>query len=275
MGAFEPMKNEGMDLKSVSFSRRHQTVLNGINLEIKPGEMVGLIGPNGAGKSTLLKLLIKLLRPSSGQISFGGTDLRHWKQDDLAQALAYLPQNPKIESAFTCKEVVLMGRYARLSRFSGLSKRDTAIAETAMRETGTQPFSGRPFNTLSGGEQRRVLLARALAQEAALLLLDEPTASLDLRYQLLLLEFVQSLAKKGRAILIALHDLDLAARFCNRLVLLHQGRIIVDGIPESVLTPENLARVYGVHVEVSRHPSSKRLSVIPISVTQTQNIERV
>ncbi len=262
------MKNEGMCLQSVVFQRGNQRVLSEIDLKIEPGEMIGLIGPNGAGKSTLLKLLIKLLKPNSGRIYFKGQDLADWKQVDLAQAVSYLPQNPVSESEFTCKEVVLMGRYARLSRFAALSKHDDAIADAAIQETGAGSFSGRAFNALSGGEQQRVLLARALAQEADLLLLDEPTASLDLRYQLLLLDLLQSLTLRGRTVVIALHDLNLAARFCTRLILLHQGQIVADGTPESVLTPEYLQRVYGVRAEVSFHVPSKALSVVPISISE-------
>ncbi len=262
------MKNEGMSLQSVVFKRGNLKGLDGINLEIKPGEMIALIGPNGAGKSTLLKLLIKLLKPVSGRIHFEGQNLEDWKQVDLAQSVSYLPQNPVSESEFTCKEVVLMGRYARLSRFAVLSKQDDAVAKAAMQETGTLSFSGRSFNALSGGEQQRVLLARALAQETDLLLLDEPTASLDLRYQLLLLDLVQSLTLRGRTVLIALHDLNLAARFCSRLILLHQGKIVADGTPELVLTPEHLQRVYGVRAEVSFHARSKALSVVPISISE-------
>jgi len=269
------MTHQDTRLQAVSFYRDHQKILTGIDLKIRPGELIGLIGPNGAGKSTLLKLLIKLLKPQAGEIYFEDRPLSGWKQHELAQRIAYLPQNPVSESAFTCKEVVLMGRYTRLSRFAVLSKKDEAAAMIAMRETGSAAFADRPFHALSGGEQQRVLLARALAQEAALLLLDEPTASLDLRYQLLLLELVQSLAKRGQAILIALHDLNLAARFCSRLILLHAGRIVADGLPEAVLTPEHLEGVYGVRTAVSSHAASNTLSVMPISVTERQDMPYV
>ncbi len=253
-------------LKGVSFSRDRGPILDNINLQIARGEMIGLIGPNGAGKSTLLKLLVKILKADSGEIQFEGEAFSTWDQKALAQKIAYLPQNPTFEAGFTVFEIVLMGRYARLSRFQRISRKDEATAEAAMKKTETLPFSDRLFTALSGGEQQRVLLARALTQEASVLLLDEPTASLDLYHQLSFFQLLTSLVKEGKTVLFAIHDLNLAARFCERLILLHQGQVVADGFPQAVLTPIHLQSVYGISAEISHNPTINRLSVLPLSI---------
>lgn len=258
--------HQQITLKGVSFSREGRSILDNIDLQLGQGEMVGLIGPNGAGKSTLLKILIKILNANCGEIQIEDEPLSSWPQKALAQKMAYLPQNPSFEAGFTAFEIVLMGRYARLSRFQSISIKDESIAEAAMKKTETFLFVDRLFTALSGGEQQRVLLARALAQEATVLLLDEPTASLDLHHQLSFFQLVTSLVKEGKTILLAIHDLNLAARFCERLILLHQGKIIADGVPEVVLTPTHLQEVYGISAEITLNPKINRLSVLPISI---------
>ena len=257
-----------MKIKSLSFSRNGRTVLNTIDLEIKKGEILGLIGPNGAGKSTLLKLLMKLLKPSGGSILLEGRPLANYKQQLLARRLAYLPQSPSPESPFTCLEVVLMGRYAGLKRFETLHKEDMRIAREAMVQTETADFAMRAITELSGGEMQRVLLARALAQGADYLFLDEPTANLDPHYQLGLLKVLDSLAKKKKvAVMLAIHDLNLAARYCQRLALLHKGSILADGPPESVLSPSTLQSVYRITAEVFRHQATAQLCVLPLWIS--------
>lgn len=258
--------NNGITLKKVSFFRNGRPILKGIDLQIKGGELIGLIGPNGAGKSTLLKLMMKMWKPTEGSIVLNQQELDEWTQKMLARQLAYLPQNPVFESAFTCKEVVMMGRYAHLDRFERESAEDEVIAREAMARTETTHLRDRLITELSGGERQRVLLARTLAQEAQLILLDEPTANLDPHYQLDLLNLIESLVEKGFTVMMAIHDLSLAARYAHRLVLLHQGRIMADGDPEAVLTPDYLRSVYGIEAEVSRHPRTGRLSVIPIKL---------
>lgn len=257
---------DGISLESVSFSRNGTPILNRLTLKIGRGEMIGLIGPNGAGKSTLLKLLIKLITPSSGDLHFETKPLKEWKQRELIHRIAYLPQDPMLESGFTCLEVVLMGRYARRGRFEGLSAQDQSAANKAMQQTETAPFAARLFSSLSGGERQRVLLARALAQEADFFLFDEPTASLDLQHQLHFFQLITARVKEGLTVLLAIHDLNLAARFCKRLILLHQGLLIADGSPETVLTPAHLQSVYGVTAEIGSHPKTNTLSVLPLSI---------
>lgn len=270
-----PHEREGTALEKVSFSRGKKGILNGIDLQIGKGEWVGLIGPNGAGKSTLLKLLIRTLIPASGTILLDGKPLAQWSRKGLARRVAFLPQSPSLESPFTCREVVMMGRYARLGRFEPESAKDYQIAEGAMEETKTAHFADRPVTDLSGGERQRVLLARTLAQvaqeigrppEAKLLLLDEPTANLDPQHQLGILDLLTSVVEKGVGILATFHDLNLAARYCRRLILIYQGRVIADGTPQEVLTEQNLREVYGIEAEVALHPTLHYPVVTPLSI---------
>lgn len=271
MGQAAPLEQsadgtDGIALSKVSFFRGKKEILRDIDLRIVKGEAVGLIGPNGAGKSTLLKLLMRLLTPASGTIFLEGKPLAAWSRKALARQIAYLSQSPPLESPFPCREVVLMGRYARLGRFEPESEKDYEIVRRAMAETDTASFAGRPVTDLSGGERQRVLLARTLAQEARLLLLDEPTANLDPQHQLGILDLLGAVVEKGIGILATFHDLNLAARYCRRLVLLHQGRIVAQGRPDEVLTPPRLKQVYGIETEIMVHPVHRHLMVIPLSV---------
>ncbi len=260
------MSNEGITLNRVSFSRNGKPILKEIDLQIKRGELIGLIGPNGVGKSTLLKLMMKIWTPTGGSIVLNQQKLEGWTQKMLARQVAYLPQNPVFESAFTCKEMVMMGRYPHLNRFQAESAEDDLIVREAMAQTETAHLLNRLITELSGGERQRVLMARTLAQEAQIILLDEPTANLDPHYQLDLLNLIESLIEKGFTVMMAIHDLGLAARYAHRLVLLHQGKIVSDGHPEAVLTHDHLQSVYGIEAEVSRHPKTGRLFVVPIKL---------
>jgi iron complex transport system ATP-binding protein len=258
--------SEGIAIQKVSLSRKGRPILNQIDLKVGAEELIGLIGPNGAGKSSLLKLLMKLLTPTDGATFLDGKDLKEWNHRDLARRVAYLSQSPSLDSNFPCREVVLMGRYAHLGRFERESPRDYEIAREAMRRTATSALADRPVTELSGGELQRVLLARTLAQEAKYLLLDEPTANLDPQHQLGVIELVASLVEKGLSVVMALHDLHLAARYCQRLILLHQGEVIADGAPQAVLTEQNLRRVYGIEAEITMHPTLHYPVVTPLSV---------
>lgn len=221
-------------------------LLHGVSLEARRGELLGLVGPNGAGKSTLLRCISGLLRRASGDVSIDGVNIDALTPNLMARKAAYVPQGAPNTFGFTALEVVMMGRYARMGRFAVESANDRRKAQEAMARTETEQFANRVVNTLSGGERQRVFLARAIAQEAPILILDEPTANLDVQHQLKVLELVSSLVREGMTAIAAVHDLPLAARFCHRLVLLHNGRILAEGRPEAVLTSANIESAFGV-----------------------------
>lgn len=220
-------------------------VLHGIDLSVSAGECVGLIGPNGAGKSTLM-------RAALGLVAAGGrSNLAAMPRAERARTAAWLPQARQIAWGMTVAEVVALGRTPHLRPGGGLTADDHAAIAHAMQETGVAAFAGRDARRLSGGEQARVLLARALAQTAPIMLADEPIAGLDPEHQIAAMEIFASHAQKGGLALVALHDLGLAARWCTRLVLVDQGRIVADGEPSAVLTRDRLAAVYGIETYVA------------------------
>lgn len=232
-----------------------RSVVRDVSLSLQRGEVLGIVGPNGAGKSTLLKALCGLWPIASGMVTLDEQPLSHYRSRQVAQHIAILPQAAAFEAAFTVREVVLMGRNPYLGRFEVESAADRQIADDALRATDTFIFADRLITTLSGGERQRVFLARALAQTPSVLLLDEPITSLDVRHQLDLLMLMRRLAHdRELAVMVALHDLSLAAHFCDRLILLHQGEIIAEGPPADVLTPPNLARAFQIAAQVYADP---------------------
>ena len=230
-----------------------QTLL-GVSLDARGGEVLGLLGPNGSGKSTLIRLMCGALRPRSGEVLLSGAPVSALRPRALARALSLVPQSATPPEGFTALDVVLMGRHAYIPRLGRESGRDVEIARAAMERTGVEALSERQTHSLSGGEWQRVLIARALAQEAGVLLLDEPVANLDIRYQLEILRLLRALAGEGRAVVLVMHDIDLAARFCDRLAVLRKGRLYADGSPAAVFTPAMLREVYGVSGVVQRDP---------------------
>lgn len=253
-----------LEAQQVTFSFNETPVLDQVDLRLEPGVIVGVIGPNGAGKSTLVRLLSRLLTPASGRIQLNGHDLARWRPADLARMLAVVPQDPELPPSFTAWEMVLMGRSPHLGWMGKESQRDRAVVRRAMEETRTWQLAGRFISQLSGGERQRVVVARALAQEPRVLLLDEPTAHLDINHQVETLSLISRLVReRGLAALAIFHDLNLAAQYCDELVLLHQGRVVAQGLPQQVLTPPLLRRVYGTEVTVISHPASGLPLVFP------------
>jgi iron complex transport system ATP-binding protein len=220
--------------------------VRGCDLHVRRGEAAVLIGPNGAGKSTLLRALCGLEREASGEVwvedrPLSGADLR-----ERARRLAYLPQNGRIEWGLTVREVVSLGRHPHHSGFGPLTARCKEAVDRALEETDLLPLAGRRASALSGGETARVLLARALAVEAPALLVDEPVAALDPHHQLLMMEILRARARQGGAVLMVLHDLALATRFADRIVVMHEGRILADGTPEEALSAPVLETAYAI-----------------------------
>src|SRR5450432_2112684 len=250
------------EASGVGFGYGARSVFRDVGFAVGPGELVALCGPNGAGKSTLLRLLLGLHVPSSGVVRLGGVPVETLSRRQIARRAALLPQDAPIDLPLTVREAVALGRLPHLDRFQPESADDAAAVARALEATDTAELFDRPVAELSGGERHRVHLARALAQEAPLLLLDEPTAGLDLAHQLQALDLLRATVDDGRGALVALHDLSLAARCCDRMILLAGGRIRADDSPVAVLTPEALAQVFGVRAEV-RLDSEGRPFVVP------------
>lgn len=225
-------------------------VLRGVGLEVKPGEVVGLVGPNGSGKTTAVRVASRALAPIEGSVRVAGVDPYSSSAREAARRMAVVPQDLQIAFPFTVLDTVLMGRTPYTSAWGGGDAEDWALAREAMIVAQVQHLADRELSALSGGERRRVTLAQALAQDAPVLLLDEPTTHLDLRHVLDLLGIVRGLAERGRAVLAVLHDLNVAAETCDRLVVLDGGRVVASGTPERVLTGELLRDVYDVEGEV-------------------------
>lgn len=226
-------------------------IVRDISLHVAPGEFVGLLGPNGSGKSTLLRMIYRALRPGAGRVLHGGRDVWQGSARDNARAMAVLAQESGGDFDLRVRDVVLMGRIPHQSPFARDSEDDFALVAQALARVRADGLAERRFATLSGGEKQRVLMARALAQQAPLLVLDEPTNHLDVRHQFELMNLVRGL---GLTTLAALHDLQLAAHYCNRLYLLQGGALVAQGAPADVLTPEAIARVYGVRALVRPNP---------------------
>lgn len=249
------MANPLIKLENVWFTYTEAPVLKNINLEIQQGEFLGIIGPNGCGKTTLLRLISGVLNQDSGKIYLNGKEINKWKRKEIAQIVGVVPQESYIPFAYTVKEVVMMGRTPHLSLLQLEGKKDLEIVKKAMELTEIEQFANRYLDTLSGGERQRVLIARALAQEPQILLLDEPTLHLDLYHQVEILDLVKTLNNKhGITVLFITHDLNLAAIYCQRLILLSEGELVCSGSPEEVIKEEIIQKVYKTKVAISRHP---------------------
>jgi iron complex transport system ATP-binding protein len=228
--------------------------LGPVSLRVDAGDCCGIVGPNGAGKSTLLRLMAGLLKPKTGRIELDSDALAALSSRERARKIAFLPQRVAIDADFTVREVVLMGRFPHRSMGLFDSAEDNAIVESAMADTQTLEFADRPMETLSGGEAQRVHIAAALAQQPRVLLLDEPTASLDIQHQLAVFEILRGQAAAGIAVVVVTHDVNFAADFCNKVLLLDNGKAVACGPPAEVISPEMLAPVYGVELAAVAAP---------------------
>ncbi|MCJ7514602.1 MAG: ABC transporter ATP-binding protein [Dehalococcoidia bacterium] len=255
-----------LQLDNVSLGYDKQTVLRNISFEARPGEMLGIIGPNGSGKSTLIKGITRLIQPSRGKIFLNGSDVSGINRRELAQLVAVVPQNPTLPEPFTGLEVVLMGRTPHLGLLRYEGKKDLAIVKSSMEATHTLAFAERRVGELSGGERQRLTIARALAQEPKIILMDEPTANLDINYQIETLDLVRRLCRKKKLIVVlTLHDLNLASQYCDSLVALSNGTIYCQGIPQAVINAQTIKDVYGAEVYVYPHPVNKLPATLIIS----------
>lgn len=239
-------------------------VLERVDLSARKGELIGIIGPNGSGKTTLLRAIARIVKPRTGAILLDGGDMMQMKEKEFSQLVASVPQDTTVHFDFRALDVVLMGRNPHLGRLELESEKDLEVARRCMELTKCWHLAERPIRELSGGERQLVIIARALTQEPKVLLLDEPTSHLDINYQITIMELLKHLAKvEGLIIIAVIHDLNLAARYCDRLVLLHKGQILAMGSQQEVLTAENIKRSFGADVIVKRHAITNQYYVAP------------
>ena len=257
-----------IEVKDLEFSYRERKVLRSVSLKIGPGEFIGIMGPNGSGKTTLLRCLTNFLRPQSGEVLVDGTPVTDRTPRDVARHFAVVPQTSSTDFPFTVLDIVMMGRIPHAGgSFGGYTRHDLAKVREAMARTNTLQFERRPFGALSGGERQRVIIARALAQEPKALLLDEPTIYLDISGQIEVMDLVRRIGREqGMTVVAILHDVNLAARYCDKIVLLSQGSVEAVGPPAEVLTAELLQSVYGVDVAIRKDPMTNSIYVMPRSV---------
>ncbi len=243
-----------------------ETVIKGVSFTIKKGEFIGIIGPNGSGKSTLLRLMSRVLVPQQGAIDFSGANINQMDLKELARQVAFVSQDTLINFSFSVFEIVLMGRIPHLKRLQSETRQDLAKAEHALSLTDTLGIKEKGVDEISAGERQRVIIAKALAQEPALLFLDEPTSHLDIGHQVQVLDLLKKLNRQDQlTIVMVLHDLNLASEYCSRIILLDEGKIFKDGTPEEVLTYQNIESVYKTVVIVNKNPLSSKPYVVLVS----------
>ena len=239
------------DIQAVSFAYGQRAALRDVSLNLNPGVFYGIVGPNGCGKTTLLDLLTRHLRPETGAIRYRGKELARYSKKALAKEVALVPQNFYINFPFTAGEVVMMGRYPHIPRFSGPSAEDVRVVNEIMARTDTEAFAGRFVTELSGGERQRVIFARALAQNTPVLILDEATSNLDIRHALSLLGLTAGkVAGEGRTVIAVFQDINLAAAYCGEIIFMQDGRIAAKGPTDEVLRPETIRAVFGVEAKI-------------------------
>lgn len=257
--------NAAVQIENLSFKYDTDQVLKDIDVEIPKGSFVGILGPNGSGKTTLLKNICNILKPDNGKILVNNKNVSNIKYRELAKIIAVVHQTSEIQFQFSVFDVVLMGRFPYLSRFQSEGKKDIEIAKEAMLSTGTWELRDKSINEISGGERQRVMIARALTQQPEILILDEPISHLDIKYQIGILDLCKKLNVENQiTVIMTLHDINLAGRYSDYLILLDKGRIKVMDIPEKVLTQENISNVYDIEVDIFKRNGDKTPYIIPV-----------
>ena len=250
-----------LSMENLTIGYGHKTVIRDLSATVETGELIGIIGCNGAGKSTLLKTIRGLLPAQTGEIRYYGRKLEDYAEKELARKVAYLQQQVQTGFGYTGMDIVLTGRYPYMKWWESENEYDRKLAADCMAYTGTLDLADRPVTQVSGGQKQRILLAKVLAQQTPLLFLDEPTTGLDMVYREEIFRFTKALAEKGKTILMVVHELDLAAKYCSRILLLGEGRLLADGAPEEVFTEEILSRAYSADVSVVQNPLNGFLEI--------------
>ncbi|MEH7385072.1 ABC transporter ATP-binding protein [Bacillus sp. JJ1521] len=247
-----------LQVENINFSLDEKQIIEDMNLYVSEGEFVGIIGPNGSGKSTLLKNIYRALKPDSGVVFLDGENITKMNPKTAAKKIGVVGQENVVPFDFKVEEIIAMGRSPYKGFFDGDSKQDKEIVANAIQQIGMSQMGKRNFSNLSGGEKQRVLLGRVLAQQTELLLLDEPTNHLDIQHQLQIFDLIKGL---GVTVLSAIHDLNLAAIYCDRLYVVKDGRMLMAGTPEEVLRPESIYEIFGVRSDVTIHPVTKKVAI--------------
>jgi iron complex transport system ATP-binding protein len=243
-----------LETKNIHFAYNTHNVIKNVSLSLGKGEFAGIIGPNGAGKSTILRILCGILRPKKGVVLLFSENLDVIGQKQMAQKIAFVPQETHFALDFSVEDIIRMGRFPYLRAFQRERKEDIQAAEHALEYARVTEFRKRLINSLSSGERQRVVIARALAQQPEILLLDEPTSHLDLHHQYAIMELLKKLNSEGLSIIIVNHDLNLASLYCQRLILMHKGEVYTEGTPQSLINVDILKKVYQIEVKIIKHP---------------------
>jgi len=259
----------------LSYSCGDKEILSSINLSLYPGELVGLVGANGSGKTSLMRHLSGFLQAASGTVLLEGQPMAHWGNRERARRLAFIPQKQSTEFPFTVAELVAMGRYPYRSWLTGHDPAGSLVVRRALERTGVAELAERSIATLSGGELQLVVFARALAQQTDILLLDEPSASLDMGHEHAMFSMMRRLAREGLSVCTVIHNLNTAAEYCDRLVLLHEGRVVAEGLPSAVLTAQTVERYFGAQVRIGQNEASGSIMLQHIPDRQTNSGKRV
>lgn len=253
-----------LSVENLKFGYKKELVLKDISFKIKKGEFVSIIGPNGSGKSTILKLLNHLYSPKIGEILIEGKNINSFRRKDLARKMALVPQDTFLDYEFTVEDVVLMGRHPHKKRFHKDNEDDLRIVEEALELTNTTDLRDKLINEISGGERQRVIIARALAQNPSIILLDEPTSHLDINHQIEILNLLKKLnEEKDTTIIVVIHDINLASRYSDNLILVHEGEIMDIGSPEKVITEKNIKEIYNLDVIIEKNPFTNKIFLTP------------
>ena len=255
------MSQAVIEIKNLTIGYGERHVVSDVNASIHEGEIVGIIGRNGAGKSTLLKTIRGLLPKHSGEVTYLGKKLEEYNEKELACKVAYLQQHVEVGFGYTGQDIVLAGRYPYMKWYESESEADKQLALDCMDYTGTLELADKPVTEVSGGQKQRILLAKVLAQQTPILFLDEPTTGLDMVYQEEIFRFAKELAQMGKTILMVVHELNFAAKYCSRILLLGEGKLLADAPPEKAFTEELLSRAYDADIQVTRNPLNNNLEI--------------
>ena len=252
-----------IEINDLVFSYNRNLILNKISFKVEDAEILGILGPNGSGKTTLLNVINGILKKDGGEILIKGKKIEKYSRKELARIMGVVPQDMVPAFDFSVFEIVSMGRYPHLGIMEPLSTKDEKIIFDALKKTGTFDLKNKSITEISGGERQRVFIARAIAQDPEMILLDEPTSNLDIRYQIEILEIIEQMRSRGKTILMSMHDVNLAIRYCTKIALIHNGEILAFGEPEEVINENSIEIAYGIKGKIVRNGGNKIAYILP------------